>query len=37
VTMTITQATMSRRFEPEVQAEVDSPESIARLQGDDAF
>ncbi len=33
VTTTITQATMSRRFEPEV----DSPESILRLQSDDAF
>ena len=37
VTTTITQATLSRRFEPDVRAEVDSQESIARLQSDDAF
>jgi uncharacterized protein YegL len=36
VTTTITQATLSR-FDPDVLAEVDSQESIARLQSDDAF
>ena len=37
VTMTITQATMSRRVELDVQPEADSQESVVRLQSDDAF
>ncbi|MCB0927832.1 MAG: VWA domain-containing protein [Mycobacterium sp.] len=36
VTMTITQATLSV-FAPDVPAEADSPQSILRLQSDDAF